>query len=369
MIAHQCGSTMPIMKTAGICLVSLLLLLFSASGAWVATLHVPDEYGTIQDGIDASVDGDTVLVADGTYTGEGSKNLTYEGRAIAVVSENGAGVTVIDCEGDGRGFLFISGEDSLSMLQGFTITNGFTTGDGAGISCENSSPVISNCIITGNMADSGGGFYFYYSSPTVMNCIVTENTADYRGGAFDCRLSDPDIINCAISSNSAKYGGGFYFYLSNPTVINCTIFDNSAEKYGGGIYHYYTAFPTVTNCILWDDSPDEIYLYNDTSSPVVTYSDVEGGWEGEGNFHVDPLFLYPGSDDYHLTVYSPCVNSGTDAGVYEDIDGELRPFGLDFDIGVDEVMYEGPIIQVFPDSFFLLFRIGEDIEDETLIHS
>jgi hypothetical protein len=100
-----------------------------------------DPFPTIQQGIDHASTGDTVLVADGTFTGEGNKNLDFKGKAITVVSQNGPEKCVIDCEGEGRGFSFHSGEGSDSVLSGFTIKNGNRQRAG-GISCENSSPEI-----------------------------------------------------------------------------------------------------------------------------------------------------------------------------------------------------------------------------------
>ena len=67
---------------------------------------------------------------------------------------------------------------------------------------------------------------------------------------------------------------------------------------------------------------------------------MEGGWPGTGNIDEDPLFV--GGGDYHLTASSPCIDTGTDAGVIEDMDCETRPYGPGFDMGADEYVPPGP---------------------------
>jgi len=115
-------------------------------------------FDAIQEGIDAAVDADTVLVLDGTYTGEGNKNLDFGGRAITVRSENGPENCVIDCEGTGRGFDLHADEGADARVTGFTIRSG-SAGYGGAICCVGSSPTVSDCAIIGNTAYSGGGGY------------------------------------------------------------------------------------------------------------------------------------------------------------------------------------------------------------------
>ena len=145
------------------------------------TIRVPGDLPTIQAGIDVSVDGDTVLVADGTYTSYGNYDIDFSGKAIVVMSENGADSCIIDCNGEGHGFYFHNGEQFDSVLQGFTIHSGLSE-LGGGILCESSPTIVGNTII-GNTADYGGGIHCSNnSSPRILGNIVYGNTANIWGG-------------------------------------------------------------------------------------------------------------------------------------------------------------------------------------------
>jgi len=136
-----------------------------------------------------------------------------------------------------------------------------------------------------------------------------------------------------------------YNIESSSTITNCTLFNNSAN-YGAGIFND-TSSPTITNCILWAsktlDGP-EIYNY-DSSSPTVTYSDIKGGYEGEGNINSDPLFVDPANNDLHLQANSPCIDTGNSSAPEipsNDFEGDLRIADGDsdgmatVDMGADE---------------------------------
>ena len=299
-------------------------------GAGDPTVSDPNEDGSadhpfdaIQEGINAAVDGDTVLVLDGEYTGAGNRSLNFGGRLITVRSANGAASCVIDCQHLGRGFYFGSGETAEAVVEGFTIANG--------------------------RADWGGGMFNRDSSPTVTRCTFSANTTEWAdgGGMINVR-SSPTVTDCTFSGNMADWGGGMFNLESSPTVTQCTFSGNEADL-GGGMYNWDSS-PTVTHCILWDDTPEEIYNRPSLpGAPTVTYSDVQGGYAGKGNINADPLFvdadgpddtLGTQDDNLRLSGCSPCIDAGDNAavppGLTTDLDGNPRIFHGTVDMGAYE---------------------------------
>ncbi len=229
------------------------------------TLHVPGDYLTIQAAIDAAGDGDTIVVADGTYAGEGNRDIDFKGKAITVRSENGPENCIIDCQEEGRGFTFHSQEDPNSILDGFTITNGYAPGgqlalcNGGGIFCQNSSPSISNCILKNNDAISGSGIYCYNSNTIIRDSVIKNNAAHDRtmsyiqvgyGGGIFCCLGSIIIINSSIMNNhSDYYGGGIYCVSGKTTIENCTFSNNDSSLHGGGI-HAEESILAINKCLI-----------------------------------------------------------------------------------------------------------------------
>ncbi|GAJ03876.1 unnamed protein product, partial [marine sediment metagenome] len=225
-------------------------------------IYVPRQYSTIQEAIYRSWNDGTVRVADGTYTDRGNRDIDLLGRAITVRSETGPENCIIDCNGTQdephRGFYIHSTEDSNSVIDGFTITNGYApNGYGGGIYCRDSSPTVTNCTFSENSAGwDGGGMNNEDSSPTITNCTFIGNSAvGNDGGAINNRSSNPTITNCTFSENSAYDRGGAVcnIYSSSPTLTDCIFTGNSAGWDGGGIFNYASS-PTITNCTFIGNS-------------------------------------------------------------------------------------------------------------------
>ena len=285
---------------------------------------VPSEQSTIQAAINEAESGNTILVSPGIYR----ENIDFMGKDVKVHSVDGPITTIIDGDRAGSVVAFTNGETEDAVLDGFTLRNGSGT-------------LVLLAPYIGFEHYVGGGLYLGNSSPTIANCMITNNYA-YLGGGLYLRNSSPELKNSMIVRNRATGflhgGGGIYLEDSSPTITHCTISANFAGTHGGAIFCYYSS-PRITNSILWGNSSMygfEIHLY--TGDPVVTYSDVKGGWSGEGNIDANPLFA--GATTFHLGPGSPCVDSGTDAGIYTDMDGQRRPWGAGFDMGADEFSTE-----------------------------
>jgi hypothetical protein len=248
-------------------------------------IRVPQDSSCIQCAINGAQNGDTVLVAPGTY----EERINFRGKSIVVASHyilfgerDYISYTRIDAYhqpplSDTESVVtFKSGEDSNSVLTGFTLLGGKGTmmseksewgiRCGGGVFCLNSSPTICNNIIEGNQAlkDSsygyGGGIYCedYRKTPIISSNLICSNTSNYGGGIY-CSGSSAKIVNNLFIRNSALYvskdtilddggyGGGIECdNRSRLIIVNNTLDSNYAYIYGGGIDVRGSSFVQVT---------------------------------------------------------------------------------------------------------------------------
>ena len=293
----------------------IFIFFLLSSFLYSTIINVPADYTTIQAGIDAAADSDTVLVHTGTYV----ENINFIGKLITVGSlflttQNTSYIssTIIDGNSSGSVVTFESGEDSTAILYGFTITNGLASGIypenyGGGIHCNSSSPSLENLKILENSADNGAGIgCLNNSNPNISNALIVQNTAINNGGAIYCGSSNPDIRNITSSNNLALGGGAIFAVNSNPLL---------------------------KNSILWNDTAPEISVQSGQID--VSYTNVQGSWPGTGNLNVDPNFL--DNTNYKLSILTPdgtAQNPCVDAGDPDDpVGSEPMPNGDRINMG------------------------------------
>jgi len=351
------------------------------TGPWFVSPLGSDESGggsmeypfaSVQYGIDASQDGDTVLVQPGTYT----ENINFNGKSIVVGSmtlttgdTSHISQTIIDGGQSGSVVSFAANEDTNTVLTGFSLTNGSGTEvfvlKGGGIYCRDSNPRLSHLIIRNNSALVGGGIYARNSAVEISNSIIRDNVAADEGGglyAGDIQISITEsifasneaittggglyfegvssgvldnvritnnhsdtgggmrlnsagtnlqITKCLIDSNySTENGAGIYVSPGSLSFFNSTLVDNIITGGGsvGGIYHA-SGNLEVQNSILWRNDGESLA---GTATVDLGYSCVEGGGAipSEGIINSDPQFISGPNHSYLLSVSSPCKDTG-----------------------------------------------------------
>jgi len=302
------------------------------------TLQVPKDYATIQAGIDASDNGDTVLVDTGTY----KENINFNGKKIVVSSHllitsdtSYVGQTIIDGGANGSVVTFENGEDSTAVISGFTIKKGLSASSinggipGGGIYCINSSPRISHNIIDSNGVNFsiGGGIYCENSSPIITNNYITNNSGGYASvGGIYCKNSQPFVLYNVISGNFGDFSAaGIHLITSSATIINNTIVGNNGFVQGNGILGENSSHATIINSIIWNHAKESIKL-DSISTVNISYSIAAEIWNGKGNLKVDPKFVDALKTDYRLQLNSPSIDAGDPASL-------LDPDGTRADIG------------------------------------
>lgn len=245
--------------------IMLLILLALPVTSYSATINIPKDYPTIQQGIDMAIQGDTVLVGPGVYV----ENINFKGKGVIVKSSHGAEATTIDGNQTFSVATFNSNEGPDSVLDGFTLTNGGGTYFepypkhygfcGSAVFCNASSPTIRNNAIKDNPAigpyNMGGGIYCFKSSMTIQNNLISNNTAHMGGGIF-CMDSNSSILKNTIQDNSVLtyYGGGLYGIRSDLAIEDNVIKNNSSSNIGGGLCFVDSCTVSIKNNLIYENT-------------------------------------------------------------------------------------------------------------------
>jgi parallel beta-helix repeat protein len=258
-----------------------------AARPFVENMTIARRYASIQEAIDEALDGQELVLCEGAYF----EDVRLKGKGLTLRSTDPADTAVVEStiiSGTARAVTFADSEDVNCVVSGLTIADA-----NEGMYCAGASPTITSCRIVGNTL--AGILLWGGSNPRITNCLIADNP-----GA-GVRM-EPDLQ-------------GRTAYYSYPDIINCTIVGNL----DAGVL---TGRPTIANSIIYFNGSQIV-----GESATVTYSDVQGGFVGEGNIDTDPLFADLGAGDYHLEsqtgrwdpvsrslvtdeVTSPCIDAG-----------------------------------------------------------
>jgi hypothetical protein len=241
------------------------------------------DYPTIQAAVQAAAGGETIKLQDGVYTGDGNRDVSFQGKAVTVRSQSrDPSACVIDAQGTPlgphRAFLFIAGEGPASRLEDLWIRGGWAEDAGAGIACYSSSPTIDGCVLEGNTAPSAAAVGCYQAAPTVTGCTLYGN----HGGAVGAIAAFPNIENSLITANT------------DTAAVVCR---------EGGV-------PQLACTDIWGNP--------------------EGDWTGciedqlemNGNISADPIFCAPWDTVLTLSTPSQCLPANNACGVQMGAFGE-----------------------------------------------
>ncbi|KPA11826.1 secreted protein containing Cadherin domain protein, partial [Candidatus Magnetomorum sp. HK-1] len=238
-------------------------------------------------------------------------------------------------DGTGGGLYVIKKSDASFF--NVTISNNDAVNKGGGVYCETSDPIMTGSSITNNSAGRGGGFYCSsFSNPVLTGVDIVNNSAtsdiNGDGGGIICLNSAPVLNNVLIVRNvSNAFGAGIQASNNaNPILNNVTIADNTSTNGNGAIFCANNSHVTLNNAIVWNNSPNNISFadWNIENSISINYSDIQDGMDGiatnnngtvqwnNGNLSIEPIFVNNDTNNYHLQSNSSCINAGDPEAVF-----------------------------------------------------
>ncbi|UCG52718.1 MAG: T9SS type A sorting domain-containing protein [Candidatus Latescibacterota bacterium] len=349
---------------------SVLLLVVSlvfATPASSTTWHLdPSGPLTIQDAVTSAADGDTILLAAGTYTGDGNRYVRFLGKQVVLTSVEGPEATTIDCENITKAFFFIDGEGRETVLSGVTIKNGLGNRNGGGVYINGSSPSIIGNIFDDNSARCdnpgeddcvygiGGAIYITGGAPLIAcNRFSGNRSRGNVGGAIYSIHSNAEIVSNYFYSNYAgdccwqwpetqdggavaSHGGSLLFSNNvfyrnwtwrkamalrlahgDHTIRNCTFVDNEDGSYANVLWIVGGVVQIENSIFAYNGTTGIMIECSDGGTATLTCNDFYNNTphafcatDSSGNISLDPLFVDRANGDFDLLPGSPCLPDG-----------------------------------------------------------
>ena len=266
---------------------------------------------------------DILLLADGTYTGPGNRDLVFPGKPVMLLSENGPDHCTLDCENQGRAFSVLNPDASGSVVRGIRFLRGYSrygysigNGLGGAVYGENTEMILDGCRFVSNSAyfaggavaakDSwvilkncvfedngepfcwGGSLYFERGAVEMTNCTISGSTGDTTSTfnrtdlfvrdsvfsnnsccALDGQMGPVRIENSRFLNNSHfYYSGGIHLYDCDAELSGCVFRDNSGGE-GGAVWSRWESALTVRNCLFSGNSSGKSAVSVQTGSALL----------------------------------------------------------------------------------------------------
>tara|TARA_B100002051_G_scaffold212794_1_gene204592 strand:+ start:1763 stop:2890 length:1128 start_codon:yes stop_codon:yes gene_type:complete len=327
----------------------LLFILF-LSFSFTSTLLVPDEFPTIQEAIDYSINGDTILVEPNIYYVDldiNEKNITITSRFIFSNDQNDIEETILYHNGEsGAGGVFRI-EYSDVNLRGLTIegSDDDNVNIAGGILSLSSNTNVENCVIKNHsVSDSGAAIASIYpGSLTVKNSLIYDNEALFIGGIYSTYDVNILILNSTITNNISALG-----------------YDTGGDYHCGGVLCWDCESSIIVNSIITDNYPNDLsFWFNDSVDNFVLSNSIINSpinhYDSSPNIFLydnllgDPLF--ENDSNYRLSIDSPCIDTGIN---YFEWNGDII-----LDMNIDDYIGSAPDMGLFEFSYGDLNNDGE----------
>lgn len=320
------------------------IILFTSLTLVAEIINVPSDYIIIQDAINASNDGDTVLVAPGVYEQQifiSGKNITLSSLFLLTNDSAYIDSTILSYGLNNRNTIYCYGLDSNSVISGFTFGSDVLPSS-KGIECENSAPIIKKNVF--KTRNDYGIMCREYSNPSIKennfiadhsiyycvevlqgNAIIQNNAFAGKSKYFSSAIKiTSDETPIVFGNEINNFASGIEDYGNKTKIINNLIFNCSVgirsvdamlvnntivDNSDFGVQNLMQGNPEIINCIVWGNKKDFFGAFAISNSCMwgcLPYDAIDKG----GNVFRDPKFINGSKYNFRIKGESPCIDAG-----------------------------------------------------------